>query len=295
MEEFIVKNIESINEKISDFKNSNPNAEEIKNYLSTKFMNELPEKKDILLREFEQEEFVRARVKNIANKYVYYKGDLERFYNIYLYHYFLSKIDIEKLFKVLEQTIQEQIGNDKAFKFIRNDLKKISKKFLYLILQGGFQSNIQGLNHGVMIANSGDSAQFLFLSRAILAGFNCSNVDVRSSRYDAIIDYENSLLRVQVKGVSSNTISFKDRDRGGQGIDHTHERNRGRIITSKDCDIYVAVDKQCGICYIIPMYEIDNWNDEDKIRVNIDDLDRYCENWDIIRQVVEYKNNSEEK
>jgi hypothetical protein len=95
-----------------------------------------------------------------------------------------------------------------------------------------------------MTANAGDSAEFIFVARAILAGFNCSSVDVRSSRYDAIIDYNKKLLRVQIKGISTgNSISFKDRDRGGQGIDHTHERNLGQRITSVDCDIYVAVDK----------------------------------------------------
>lgn len=141
-----------------------------------------------------------------------------------------------------------------------------------------------------MVANSGDSAQFLFLSRAILAGYNCSNVDVRSSRYDAIIDFQGVLLKVQVKGISDSSILFKDRDRGGQGIDHTHERNRGQIITSEDCDIYVAVDKQSGICYIIPMYIVDEMPEEQKIKpISVDRLQEYCENWNIIRSVVQYK------
>ena len=97
------------------------------------------------------------------------------------------------------------------------------------------------------------SAEFLFIARVIIAGFSCSKVDIRTSRYDVIIDYK-SVLSVQIKGVNSDsTISFVDRDRGGQGNDHTHERNRGERITSQDCDIYVAVDKQVGICYLIPM------------------------------------------
>ncbi len=112
-------------------------------------------------------------------------------------------------------------------------------------MTNGFSTNINQLESGVMTANAGDSAEFIFVARAILAGFNCSSVDVKSSRYDAIIDFNNKLLRVQIKGISSeNSISFKDRDRGGQGIDHKHERNIGKRITLKDCDIYVAVDKQ---------------------------------------------------
>lgn len=75
------------------------------------------------------------------------------------------------------------------------------------------------------------------------AGFNASSVDVRSSRYDAIVDYNGTLLRIQIKGITGGLISFKDRDRGGQGIDYKHQSNQGKRITSKDCDIYAAVDK----------------------------------------------------
>ena len=127
----------------------------------------------------------------------------------------------------------------------------------------------------------------MFLARAILAGYNCSNVDVRSSRYDAVIDYNGKLLRIQIKGVSSDAISFKDRDRGGQGIDHTHERNKGERITSKDCDIYVAVDKDVGLCYIIPMKDkIDPMKFEDIKRIKLSDLDEFRENWTVINEVA---------
>lgn len=146
-----------------------------------------------------------------------------------------------------------------------------------------------------MTANAGDSAQFLFIARAILAGFNASNVDVRSSRYDAIVDYENILLRIQVKGISSGNISFKDRDRGGQGIDHKHDRNKGKRITGKDCDIYVAVDKQVGICYIVPMSYADTLSDSECINVNLKQLEKYKENWGIIKEVAQSKKKNNHK
>lgn len=146
-----------------------------------------------------------------------------------------------------------------------------------------------------MTANAGDSAQFLFIARAILAGFNASNVDVRSSRYDAIVDYENILLRIQVKGISSGNISFKDRDRGGQGIDHKHDRNKGKRITGKDCDIYVAVDKQVGICYIVPMSYADTLSDSECINVNLKQLEKYKENWGIIKEVAQSKKENNHK
>lgn len=125
------------------------------------------------------------------------------------------------------------------------------------------------------------------MARAILAGFNASSVDVRSSRYDAIVDYENVLLRIQIKGISSGEIiSFKDRARGGQGIDYRHERNQGKRITKQDCDIYVAVDKQVGICYLIPMEFADNLSDEECSKVKLNQVEKYKENWDIVKEVA---------
>jgi len=116
---------------------------------------------------------------------------------------------------------------------------------------------------------------------------NCSNVDVRSSRYDAIVDFNSKLIRIQVKGITGGSkISFFDRDRGGQGIDHTHERNRGQRITKDDCDIYVAVDKQVGTCYIIPMTYADALDEEKAKSVKLSDVSDYLERWQTIIDVA---------
>ena len=159
------------------------------------------------------------------------------------------------------------------------------EKALYIALKNGFSLNINNVEEGVMTANAGDSAQFLFLARAILAGYNCSNVDVRSSRYDAIIDYKGKLFKIQIKGISGTTINFKDRDRGGRGIDTQNERNKGKRITLQDCDIYVAVDKQIGICYIIPMKDVDPmvW---EKDTMTLNEAQKYRENWHIIDDLL---------
>ncbi|HDR8161434.1 TPA: hypothetical protein QC072_004371 [Bacillus cereus] len=290
MNSFVISNIKAINLNINDFSKTDPNKAEIRDYLQRKFMHEIEGKREELIERFKELKFVRARITDIANEFIYYKKDVEKFFESYLYHNLLEGIEIDEIFEAIEVKVKEKINNDNGYQFINRNFRKLSNKFLYLLKQGGFQANLQGLNAGVMVANSGDSAQFLFLSRAILAGYNCSNVDVRSSRYDAIIDFQGVLLKVQVKGISDSSILFKDRDRGGQGIDHTHERNRGKIITSEDCDIYVAVDKQSGICYIIPMYIVDEMPEEQKIKpISVDRLQEYCENWNIIRSVVQYK------
>ena len=75
----------------------------------------------------------------------------------------------------------------------------------------------------------------MFIARAIIAGFSCAKVDIRTSRYDVIVDYQSKLIRIQIKGITQGTsISFWARPRGGQGIDSTHERNLATRITQKD-------------------------------------------------------------
>lgn len=240
--------------------------------------------------ELKKNDYKKNSVKSIATKYNLSEAELKRYYQTKFFNDIsevinlneLSKINIEEIEKLLED---ETLKNE--FKFIKADLKKIIEKSLYIAMTNGFSNNINHIESGVMTANAGDSAEFIFVARAILAGFNCSSVDVRSSRYDAIIDYNDKLLRVQIKGITSgNNISFKDRDRGGQGIDHTHERNLGQRITSKDCDIYVAVDKQVGICYIIPMSWADELDDDKCKSVKLHEIEVYKENWGVVKELT---------
>ncbi|EDN5888825.1 hypothetical protein C3H89_00400 [Campylobacter jejuni] len=243
-----------------------------------------------MLQKFEKLEYKKSKIINIANEEVLYKADVKRFLEAQIFIEVANKIDISKLKEVALTHIQEVFIDDKKFNFIKNKFSKVLEKSLFIASIDGFSTNLLNINSGVMTANAGDSAQFLFIARAILAGFNASNVDVRSSRYDAIVDFENILLRIQIKGISSgDNISFKDRNRGGQGIDHTHEKNRGKRITSKDCDIYVAVDKQVGICYIIPMSYADSLSDEKCTNVKLQDIQQYKENWEVIKEVVRKK------
>lgn len=193
----------------------------------------------------------------------------------------IQAFSMEMATNLVERFFEIEDAREKQKKVTQ--FKKILGKYLFLALKDGFDYNLFEIESGLMTANAGDAAQFLFLSRAMMAGFNCSNVDVRSSRYDAVIDYNNKILRVQVKGVSNEQISFKDRDRGGQGIDPANPRNIGRRISSEECDIYVAVDKKTGICYIIPVTYIEEIEGNSKAVSFFSD---YRENWNIIRTIA---------
>jgi hypothetical protein len=229
-------------------------------------------------------------VKKIAKKYKIPESRLLKYYQSKFFSNISQAINLPELVNVNLNTIEEELTSEelkKEFRFIKIDLQKIIQKSLSIAMTNGFPININNIESGLMTSNAGDSAEFIFVARAILAGFNCSSVDVRSSKYDAIIDYNNKLLRVQIKGISAgNYISFKDRDRGGQGVDHRHERNIGQRITSEECDIYVAVDKQVGICYIIPMVWCDMLSYDECKSVKLDKVLEYKENWNIIKDLT---------
>ena len=237
--------------------------------------------------ELKKYNFKKNAVKKIAQKYHRKESELKKYFSKVFFENIANSINLHEISNMNLDAIEDKlVGDDqkRQFNFIKSDLNKIIQKSLYIALCNGFPVNINNIQSGIMTSNAGDSAEFIFVARAILAGFNCSSVDVRSSSYDAIIDYRTKLLRVQVKGISDNIISFKGRARGGKGIDHTHERNIGKRITSKDCDIYVAVDKQVGICYIIPMKWGDDLTDKESERVKINDILNFKENWDIIKE-----------
>ena len=295
LELYIRDNIVEINRKISQFKidpEDNPNGAiysdlDIKQFLKKKLVEELPNNQDELVEEFRNHNYVKARAKDMACAHVYYYKDLLVVLEGAIFNELKQNYSDDMVKRVVDAIFVDSNISEKGKKFLNKTITGLTKKTLILLLQQGFLVNLNNIDSGVMTANAGDSAQFLFVSRAILAGFNCSNVDVRSSRYDAVIDYKKKIFRVQVKGISGETISFKDRDRGGLGIDTHHERNIGKRITAEDCDIYVAVDKQVGMCYIIPMKDIDPWDDDDIDSVNVSQLEEYRENWDIISELYE--------
>tara|TARA_Y100001958_G_C21125297_1_gene468227 strand:- start:40 stop:990 length:951 start_codon:yes stop_codon:yes gene_type:complete len=298
-EKFIKKYIQEINDsnfgklykdKIEGvFKNET----NFKNYMKEKINNEYHQYEDKIFKEWKDLGFVKKRNKEIAIKYNFYKNDLIKKFNRTIKDKFLEFYDannIEESIKGFFKKNKEEV-EELGYRIVKNEIEKVFKNSLHFILQGGFPENINQINEGTQTSNSGDSHQFKFISRAILAGYTASNVDVRTSGYDCIIDYDDKLYKIQVKGrvSTTNIISFKGRARGGQGIDHKHITNQAVRITNKDCDIYASVDKGTGICYLIPMKWVDekippNKSDEHNDNIHLDKLKEFKENWNVFEE-----------
>ena len=89
MKEFVLNNIEKINEKISDFKETNPNATEIKNYLAEKFYKEIEKNREILLQELSENNFLKSKIKNIEKVFT----------NLASFKKFLATLSLQILLK----------------------------------------------------------------------------------------------------------------------------------------------------------------------------------------------------
>lgn len=320
LELFVIDNIVEINKSLKPFSakklksafpetfpgNEEPpyTETEIKPFLNKRF------KEYIVINEAELDEKLQAisettlsgikgAIKVIANDLVLLESDIFSYYeqkildNVKL-TYLENKEYQNRIYQAImsyREYSRREIS-ETELKFIGKPLHKLLEDSLDIGLTNGFVRNMTNINTGTMTANEGDAAQFIFLARAILAGFTCANVDVRSCRYDAFIDYEGNLLRIQVKGITPPlnskkvTIKLKDRDRGGSGNNPDSIRNKGKFISSKDCDIYVAVDKRFGQCYLVPAKDIDVWIAEGNTSMDLKDYPEYKENWGIVSQVA---------
>lgn len=287
---FLDNNISVINadSTLKHFEDTLPNNKQIEEYLGAKIRsyNILSLLDDVEKGTLKEEQLI-----EVANTEKLFVEHLRRALRYQTYYQKLSGINEANIKEDIRPSVEKYFNADQLA-FLGDDISLFLDKIAALIRVQGFGVNKMNLNSGKMTANSGDAAQFLFLARAILLGYNCSNVDVRSSRYDAVIDYEGTILKIQVKGLSDSRIYFKDRDRGGVGTDATNIGNKGKYINSKECDIYVAVDKLCGICYILPVAEyIDSLSRREKAKgVDVVELLQYKENWDVIEQIAKEKN-----
>lgn len=283
LQEIIDDNIQNINNGIKKA------CKEITSFSQPQIRNYLHESASIKLRDdhisneilslFKKENYQKSKIKDISNKFSLYHDDVEKFLIRKTHHDLEKKINKNSLADKLLEIIFEDSGFDKKrFNFIRTNLANLFPYSFYHFILNGYNKNTVGIDSGIMSANAGDSSEHFFVARAILAGFNASVVDVRSSAYDVVIDINNRLLKVQVKSSDNDVFSRKGRDRGGQGIDPTDPTNRGKIVSSKDTDLLVFVMKKTGTIFIFPKNEIDKLPTTLKGR----DYIKNMENWDLI-------------
>ena len=140
-----------------------------------------------------------------------------------------------------------------------------------------FTRNSQGIEDGIYRTMEGNADEMIIVGKLIKMGFNCSRVDVTNSKYDAVIDKDGRLLRVQIKATATNTLDLTCGGRAGQQISRSAP-SRQRKITQEDCDILIGASKESAICYVIPAIDLPNFGNS----VSLSNLTEYKEKWENI-------------
>ena len=142
--------------------------------------------------------------------------------------------------------------------------------------------NITRLDHGIYRTINGNSDELIAIGRCIKAGFACSKVEITNGRYDAVIDCGNGkrLLRVQIKGTSSDSLSFTGGGRSGEQISRVVAQ-RTYKYTADDCDLILGVNSNNGDCYILPIEVVEKFG----TTKSLNKLDDYKENWELLKKL----------
>lgn len=144
-----------------------------------------------------------------------------------------------------------------------------------------WKRNITNLDaQGTFRSLNGAADESIFQGRASKAGYFCFFKVWRDMPYDAVLDHEGNMYRVEVKGTSGDKFEVTRGSRSGKQIIKEKSASRTRRIERADCDFVVGVDSNNGECYIIPtdIIEIIGVNNLSKKAV-----ESYKEKWDLFK------------
>ena len=120
----------------------------------------------------------------------------------------------------------------------------------------GDWSNTQNLpEHPVGSYRSvlGYAGESLVVGRALVSGFNLFFKAWRDSKYDAVLDHDGTLYRIEIKQSSKiESLSVTSGGRSGEQISRD-AASREEIVSTKDCDFLIGVHSMSGVCWVIPV------------------------------------------
>lgn len=111
-------------------------------------------------------------------------------------------------------------------------------------------TGVDAAKQGSYRSLNGAADENVFIGRASKAGFYCFFKVWRDMPYDAVLDYNGVLYRIEVKGSSNKSFNVTRGTRSGAQI--IRGTSRTRTLAREDCDFVVGIDSNTGDCYIIP-------------------------------------------
>ncbi len=138
--------------------------------------------------------------------------------------------------------------------------------------------NIAGMPGGSFRSIAGYASESLVVGRAMLCGYIIFVKAWRDSKYDAVLDANGSLFRIEIKGTSGDkNISTSSGGRAGEQISRDAE-SRERPLSKIDCDWLIATTSMDSHCWVIPIEFIEIL---EAMSISLADLEQFKEKWSI--------------
>ena len=138
--------------------------------------------------------------------------------------------------------------------------------------------NIAKMTEGSFRSIAGYASESLVVGRAMLCGYIIFVKAWRDSKYDAVLDANGTLFRIEIKGTSGDkNISTSSGGRAGEQISRD-VKSRERPLSKVDCDWLIATTSMDSQCWVIPIEFIEILG---LMNISLANLDQFKEKWSI--------------
>lgn len=125
---------------------------------------------------------------------------------------------------------------------------------------------------------SGYGAASVAVGRAMLCGFQLSVSAWRDAKYDAVLDSNGILFRIEIKSTATEKSGLGVTANGRAGMQIDKSKSKTTILKAVDSEFVVGVSQANGYCYVIPTELIEIHN---KIKLAGGALPLFKEKWGI--------------
>jgi hypothetical protein len=142
--------------------------------------------------------------------------------------------------------------------------------------------NIAGMVDGSFRSIAGYASESLVVGRAMLCGFIIFVKAWRDSKYDAVLDANGALYRIEIKGTAGTSdISTTSGGRSGEQINRA-TKSREKPLSTEDCDWLIATTSMDSHCWIVPIEFIEILG---LTKLTIKHIDLFKEKWEIFNSL----------
>jgi len=101
---------------------------------------------------------------------------------------------------------------------------------------------------------AGYASESLVVGRAMLCGFIIFVKAWRDAKYDAVLDVDGELYRIEIKGTGAgSTFSTTSGQRAGVQIIKEKGKSKDKPLNTHDCDWLIATTSTDSYCWVIPI------------------------------------------